>query len=254
MGALHEGHLSLIRKARKENDIVAVSIFVNPLQFGPKEDLKRYPRPLKRDLALCRSAGADLVFTPRADRFYPADHATYVTVEGLSDILCGSSRPGHFRGVATVVMKLLNVVRPDRAYFGMKDLQQTVVIRRMVRDMNLGIQIVVCPIVREPDGLALSSRNVYLSPEERQRALVLHASLLEARKLHRNGERDADRIRKRIMTILKSGLDPSLDRIEYAEIADMESLESKKTTDGRTAALLAIRVGRTRLIDNMRLG
>src|SRR6516165_6920371 len=190
MGALHEGHLALVRRARAECDAVAVSIFVNPTQFGPNEDLNRYPRPLQRDLELCEKNGVDLVFHPQPAVMYPPDYHTFVEVTGLQDVLCGASRPGHFRGVATVVLKLFNLVQPDRAYFGQKDAQQVRVIQRMVTDLNVPVEVRVCPIVREADGLALSSRNDYLEAEERRRATMLYRALTEARRRIEAGERD----------------------------------------------------------------
>ncbi|MDO8735135.1 MAG: pantoate--beta-alanine ligase, partial [Elusimicrobiota bacterium] len=173
MGALHQGHISLIRRARKENDIVAVSIFVNPSQFAPHEDLKKYPRPFEKDINICKSEGVDVIFAPMLKEMYPENYLAYITVEKLSDIMCGKFRPGHFRGVATIVAKLFNIVQPDRAYFGLKDFQQSVIVKKMVTDLNFPVKIITCPIVREKDGLALSSRNVYLSYEERKKALVL---------------------------------------------------------------------------------
>lgn len=253
MGALHEGHLSLVRRARKENDLVVVSIFVNPLQFGPNEDFHRYPRPLRQDLRLCRGAGVDIVFLPSAETFYAKDHSTFVTVERLSGTLCGAFRPDHFRGVATVVTKLFNAVGPCHAYFGMKDLQQSVIIRRMVRDLDIPVRITVCPTVREKDGLALSSRNTYLSAEERRRALTLSRSLFHIRDLVRRGVKDLATLRKELRATLSKGLDPEQDRIDYADIVDRETLEFPKTFRRGLSGVVAVRVGSTRLIDNLPL-
>ncbi|HBF69599.1 MAG TPA: pantoate--beta-alanine ligase, partial [Thermotoga sp.] len=195
MGYLHEGHLSLVRRARDENDVVVVSIFVNPTQFGPNEDYERYPRDFERDRKLLEKENVDCIFHPSVEEMYPPDFSTYVEETKLSKNLCGRSRPGHFRGVCTVVTKLFNIVKPHRAYFGQKDAQQFRVLRRMVRDLNMDVEMIECPIVREPDGLAMSSRNVYLSPEERQQALSLYQSLKIAENLYLNGERDAEKIK-----------------------------------------------------------
>src|SRR3989337_842403 len=202
MGALHQGHLSLIEHAKKESDVVLVSIFVNPAQFGPKEDFNQYPRDMQRDTEKCSHAGTDILFTPSAPDIYPEGFRTYVSVEGLSDIMCGQARPGHFRGVATVVLKLFNIVKPHKAFFGQKDFQQTVIIKRMVKDLNVNMDIVVLPTVREEDGLAMSSRNQYLGPEERKSATVLYRSLEEARLLFNKGERSAELLRYTIIKIL----------------------------------------------------
>lgn len=245
MGALHEGHASLIRRARHENDHVAVSIFVNPSQFGPNEDLARYPRTLAQDLDLCEAAGAEAVFMPTPEIIYPKGYSTWVDVEGISGELCGASRPGHFRGVATVVLKLLQLVQPTRAYFGRKDAQQALLLIRMAQDLNLNTRIVTCPTVREPDGLALSSRNRYLSAEERPRALALSRALQAAQTAWRSGERD----RAKLETILRQGLSP-VDRIDYARVLRMRDLKQTETVDEPALCAVAAFVGATRLIDN----
>lgn len=249
MGALHEGHLSLIRRARQDSDTVVVSVFVNPIQFGPKEDFKRYPRSLGADARLCRKEGVDIMFLPDFKKMYPAGYRTYVYVEGLSEVLCGTFRPGHFKGVTTVVAKLFNLVLPDAAYFGQKDAQQVRVIRQMVREQGLPVEIVPMPTVREPDGLAMSSRNVYLSPEERQSALVLPRALELARKMVLEwGLRDADLVRESLEDYLRQK--PQV-QVEYISIADEETLEELHHSIERPAlVLLAARVGATRLIDN----
>jgi len=250
MGYLHEGHLSLVRACRQENDIVVVSIFVNPIQFGPQEDFDRYPRDLTRDQALLEKEGVDYLFYPSAQEMYPAGYRTYVEVTGLQDVLCGRSRPGHFRGVATVVLKLFNIVMPDVAYFGQKDAQQAVIIRRLVRDLNLDVEIKVMPIVRDMDGLALSSRNTYLSAEERKASLAIPKSLEVARQLIEEGERDASVIKTKIEEIIKA--EPQL-RIDYIEIVDPEELQPiEKITDEALVAL-AVYCGETRLIDNLKI-
>lgn len=250
MGALHAGHLSLIEAARAESGYVVVSIFVNPTQFGPHEDLNRYPRSLERDRELCGQAGVDLVFHPQPAIMYPPDYRTFVEVTGLQDVLCGASRPGHFRGVATIVLKLFNLVQPDRAYFGQKDAQQVRVIQQMVRDLNVPVEICVCPIVREADGLALSSRNEYLEAEERRGAPVLHRALTEARRRIEAGERDAATVRQGMTEAIASVPGAVLD---YAAVVDADSLEAlDRIVAGRPVLLaLAVRFGGTRLIDNL---
>lgn len=250
MGYLHEGHLALIRRARTENELVVVSIFVNPTQFGPAEDFSRYPRDLPRDLALCREAGVDLVFAPEPPAMYPEGFQTYVEVVELAQGLCGASRPGHFRGVATVVAKLFHLIQPDRAYFGEKDAQQLRVIRRMVRDLNMPVEIVSVPTVREPDGLAMSSRNVYLSAEERRAATVLSRALYLARDLVAAGERDAAVIGRRMRDLLDA---EPLARVDYLAVVDDESLAPVLRIERPTLVALAVFFGRTRLIDNMLL-
>ena len=252
MGALHEGHLSLIRAARAENDTVTVSIFVNPTQFGPNEDLKRYPRNLERDRLLCEKAGADLVFAPTDEEMYPAGFSTWVDLEGITEGRCGRSRPGHFRGVATVVTKLFNVCRPDRAYFGEKDAQQLAVIRRMVRDLDMPLVIVPCPTVREADGLAMSSRNVRLTPEERSQAPALYRSLITARELIAGGERDAAIIDQAIRHTLAEA---TLGEVDYVELVDADTLAPVQVVPGDCLIALAVRFpgSGTRLIDNVRI-
>ncbi len=248
MGALHQGHLSLIRQARKENDFVVVSIFVNPAQFGPREDFKRYPKDIKKDIALCRRQGIDLIFIPKVNRMYPKMFSTHVTVEGLSNVLCGKSRPSHFRGVTTVVAKLFNIILPDIAYFGQKDIQQAIIIKRMARDLNIPVVIKVMPTVREKDGLALSSRNIYLSQKERKDALVLFGSLKLAKGLIKNGIRDADKIIRTMRKLIKKKNNA---KIDYVAIVDCENLSPIKKTIKGCIIALAVWIGKARLIDNM---
>ncbi|MHB1425142.1 MAG: pantoate--beta-alanine ligase [Gemmataceae bacterium] len=250
MGALHAGHLSLIEAARAETGFVVVSIFVNPTQFGPNEDLNRYPRPLERDLELCGTAGVDLVFHPQAATLYPSGYRTFVEVTELQDVLCGAARPGHFRGVATVVLKLFNLVQPERAFFGQKDAQQVRIIEQMVRDLNVPVQVSVCPIVREADGLALSSRNEYLEAEERRGAPVLHQALLEARRRIEAGERDAAAIRQALAERIAGVAGAAID---YAAVVDADSLQAldQIAADRPLLLALAVRFGGTRLIDNL---
>ena len=250
MGALHAGHLRLIAAARTQTDFVVVSIFVNPAQFGPNEDLGRYPRPLERDLELCDEAGVDLVFHPQPATVYPPGYRTYVEVTGLQDVLCGASRPGHFRGVATVVLKLFNMVQPDRAFFGQKDAQQVRIIQQMVRDLNVPVEVCVCPIVREADGLALSSRNAYLEAGERGRAAVLHRTLTEAQRRIEAGERDAAAIR-RIMKEQLAAVPGAV--LDYVAVVDADTLEEVSAIVAARPVLLAVAVkfGGTRLIDNV---
>lgn len=247
MGYLHEGHLSLLRRSRKENDVTAVSLFVNPTQFGPGEDLEAYPRDLERDLALLEREGADLVFAPRPEELYFPDASTWVEETRLASGLCGASRPGHFRGVCTVVLKLFQIVGPTRAYFGEKDYQQLQVIRRMTRDLNVPTEVVGCPLVREPDGLALSSRNTYLSPEERASALRLSRCIALAREAARGGQRDARSLRETARRHLEE--DPRI-RVDYLELVHPETLEPLETLDGEGRLILAAWVGKTRLLDN----
>lgn len=247
MGYLHAGHLALAARARTENDVVVVSIFVNPTQFGPAEDLARYPRDLPRDLKLCEEAGVDLVFAPEPGEMYPAGFQTHVEVENLSRGLCGARRPGHFRGVATVVVKLFNIVQPTRAYFGEKDAQQLRVIRRLVRDLDLPLTIVPVPTVREPDGLAMSSRNVYLSAEERRAALVLYRALRLAEDLFARGERDAAAIAAGMEALIAA---EPLARMDYLEVVDDETLEPVQKLERPALVALAVYFGKTRLIDN----
>jgi len=248
MGALHEGHLSLIRAARKDNGIVVVSIFVNPAQFGAREDLKKYPKPINKDLALCKKEKVDYVFLPDAKEMYRDNFSTYVNVEGLSEVLCGKTRSGHFRGVATVVTKLFNIVGPDIAYFGQKDAQQAVIIKRMVEDLNMAVKIKVMPIIREKSGLALSSRNIYLSKNEKKDALVLFKALNLAKVLISGGAKDAARIISRLkQLILKS----KSAEIDYVEIVDPLSLKPLNKISKECLIALAVRIGKTRLIDNI---
>ncbi len=250
MGYLHEGHLSLVRESKARADVTVVSIFVNPTQFGPNEDFQKYPRDLAKDRAFLETGGVDCLFYPSAAEVYPPGYRTYVEVTGLQDKLCGLSRPGHFRGVATVVLKLFEVVRPDRAFFGAKDAQQVLIIRRMAADLDLDVEIVTCPIVREPDGLALSSRNAYLDPEERKAALVLSTSLRWAERSVAAGERDAARLAAGIRAVLEA--EPRA-RIDYVEAVDPETLEPVAEVRGEVLVALAVFIGSTRLIDNVRL-
>jgi len=250
MGYLHEGHFSLVRASKRDNVRTAVTIFVNPTQFGPNEDLSRYPRDEARDLALLDAEGVDVVFMPPVEEMYPEGFSTYVSVEGLTARLEGASRPTHFRGVTTIVMKLLAITQPERAYFGQKDAQQLAVIRRMVHDLDVPIEIVGLPIVREPDGLALSSRNVYLSPEQRAAALVLSRSLRLAEELVRAGERDADVVRARMREIIEG---EPLAAVDHVSVSDAETLEELARIERPALASLAVRFGATRLIDNATL-
>ena len=247
MGYLHAGHLSLLQEGRQRGDLLVLSIFVNPTQFGANEDLSTYPRALEHDCELARNAGTDLVFAPEAAALYPADASTWVNVEGLTEVLCGASRPGHFRGVTTVVTKLFNLVQPDVALFGCKDFQQLAVIKRMVRDLDLPVEIVGMPIVREADGLALSSRNVYLAPGERQQALILSRSIATARQLAAAGEDDAGAVLAVIRSLI-SGMPAA--RIDYLQICHQETLREQAQIDSDSVLLLAVFVGKTRLIDN----
>lgn len=247
MGYLHAGHLSLLQEGRQRGDLLVLSIFVNPTQFGPNEDLSSYPRALERDCELAASAGTDLVFAPAAAALYPADASTWVNVEGLTEVLCGASRPGHFRGVTTVVNKLFNLVQPDVALFGCKDFQQLAVIKRMVRDLDLPVEIVGMPIVREADGLAMSSRNVYLAAGERQQALILSRSLATARQLVAGGEDDAKAILEVIQSLITGMPDA---RIDYLQICHQGTLQEQTRIDNDSVLLLAVFIGKTRLIDN----
>lgn len=247
MGYLHEGHKSLITRAVAENDRVVVSVFVNPMQFGPTEDLESYPRDMDRDAALCEEAGASLIFHPEPSEMYHEDFSSFVDMNTLTGGLCGKTRPIHFRGVCTVVSKLFNIVVPDRAYFGQKDAQQLAVIRHMVSDLNFGIEIVGCPIIREEDGLAKSSRNTYLNEEERKAALILNKALTEGRKLVESGEKDADAVRRVITD--KINTEP-LAKIDYVEVVDWNTLEKVEKIDGPILTAIAVYIGKTRLIDN----
>jgi len=247
MGYLHEGHLALVKQARIENSAVIVSIYVNPTQFGPREDFGAYPRDLNRDLELLKGGGVDIVFVPSDDEMYPPEFSSWVDVEKVTERLEGAARPGHFRGVATVVAKLFNIVQPSRAYFGQKDAQQVMVIKRMVADLNMGIEIVVVPTLRESDGLAMSSRNIYLSPKERQAAMILFKALTLARQLRRSGEKDAEEIRRQMTALIQK---EPLAQIDYVSIADAETLEELNLLDRPAVTSLAVRIGKTRLIDN----
>jgi pantoate--beta-alanine ligase len=248
MGYLHEGHLSLVRRARQENGRVAASIFVNPTQFAPTEDLSSYPRNLERDLALLKAENVDLVFTPSDEMMYPSDFQTTILLSEVTKPLEGTSRPTHFAGVATVVAKLFNIVQPTRAYFGQKDAQQAVVLRQMVRDLNFSLELIVCPIVRESDGLAMSSRNKYLSPDERKAALVLSQSLQQARSAFANGERDANLLRQ-IMTDLINA--EPLARLDYVSAAHPDTLAELEQIEDKALLSMAVFIGKTRLIDNL---
>ena len=247
MGYLHEGHKSLIDRACKENDKVVVSVFVNPKQFGPGEDLATYPRDIQRDAALCEDAGAALIFNPEPEEMYFDDFHTYVTMESLSDELCGKTRPIHFRGVCTVVSKLFHIVAPDRAYFGQKDAQQLAIIKRMVRDLNFDIEIVGCPIIREADGLAKSSRNTYLNPEERKAALVLSKAVGLGQELIQKGERNADVIVEKMKQLIE---EEPLAKIDYVQAVDAISIQPVAEIKGTVLVAMAVYIGKTRLIDN----
>ncbi len=248
MGFLHEGHLSLMRRARHECDAAVVSIFVNPTQFGPGEDFDRYPRDEEGDRSKCQSAGVDILFLPTAAEMYPEKPAVFVTVEGISDILEGAVRPGHFRGVATVVAKLFHIVKPHRAYFGQKDYQQCAVIKRMVRELYLDVDIAVLPTVREPDGLAMSSRNSYLNADERRAAAAIYRALAAAEHLAKAGVKEPEKLRNKMRAVFAEEKPITVD---YIEIADAESLEPLETMRGKAVILLAVRLGKTRLIDNL---
>ena len=247
MGYLHEGHRSLIEKSVSENDRTVVSVFVNPIQFGPSEDLASYPRDLQRDMDVVGSAGGDLIFHPEPSEMYPGHFTSFIDTSETTELLCGAVRPGHFRGVCTVVGKLFNIVMPERAYFGQKDAQQLATIRRFVRDLNFNVQIVACPIVRESDGLAKSSRNTYLSADERQAALVLSQSLQKGKALIDAGERDAAAVKEAIRAHL---LTQPLARIDYVEGVDNENIRRVERISGSTLVAIAVYIGKTRLIDN----
>ena len=248
MGYLHEGHLALVRQARAENPSVVVSIFVNPTQFGPREDFSRYPHDPERDLTLLEKEGADVVFIPSAAEMYPPQFNSWVEVGKVAERLEGASRPGHFKGVTTVVAKLFNIVQPTRAYFGQKDAQQAIVIQKMAADLNMNLEIVTVPTVREPDGLAMSSRNTYLNPEERQAATVLYQALTLAQNLWSQGEKDAERLRQEILTLIQK---QPLANVDYVSIAHVETLEELDTVSPPALVSMAVRIGRTRLIDNI---
>ena len=247
MGYLHKGHLSLVKKARNENTTVAASIFVNPTQFGPGEDFESYPRDTERDLKLLEPY-TDIVFMPTADDLYPAGYNSWVDVKGLTDKLEGASRPTHFRGVTTIVAKLFNIVRPTRSYFGQKDAQQLAVIKKMVKDLNMNLEVIACPTIREPDGLAMSSRNSYLKPDERKAAPVLYQSLKLAEKLYSEGERNAEKIRREMMSLIQQ--QPAAD-IDYISIADNETLDEVDEITRPVLVSLAVKIGKPRLIDNL---
>jgi len=248
MGYLHEGHLSLARAAKKHTDVVVMSIFVNPLQFGPNEDLSKYPRDFKRDEEMARLAGVDILFYPSEKEMYPEGYSTYVEVKGLSETLCGLSRPGHFKGVATIVAKLFGIVRPDIAYFGQKDAQQVAVIRKMASDLNMAIEIMAMPIVREKDGLAMSSRNSYLSESERKDASVLHQSLFKAESMIRSGEKDSKKLIRTVESMIRQK--PSA-RIDYIAVVNEKDFKDMDTITGNSLVALAVFIGKTRLIDNI---
>lgn len=250
MGYLHEGHISLFKAAKSGNTKAVVSIFVNPTQFGPAEDLSTYPRDLEGDLNKCEMASVDAVFIPEARDMYPDGYSTYVDVSGVTAVMEGARRPGHFRGVTTVVAKLFNTVMPDRAYFGQKDYQQTVVVRRMAQDLNMSTEIVVLPTVREPDGLAMSSRNAYLSPRERAAALTIYRALSSARNLYDAGERNTNALKSKVRDVAEA---EPLVELEYAEVADAGTLAPLGEIDGKAVLAVAARVGNTRLIDNVLL-
>ena len=252
MGFLHEGHLSLIREAKAENDVVVVSDFVNPTQFGPNEDFESYPRNIERDTELALSAGADVIFYPSVSEMYPPESSTYVEVEGnITRVLCGASRPTHFRGVTTVVNKLFNIVEPDKAYFGQKDAQQVAVLTKMVKDLHMDIELIICPIVREPDGLAMSSRNTYLSAEERKQAVILNQALKKAKNAFANGEKDVVKLTEIITDKIN---EMPLAVIDYVSILDFPSLKPIITIEKDALAAVAVKFGKTRLIDNEILG
>jgi len=248
MGYLHEGHISLVKASTGENDFTVMSIFINPTQFGPNEDFEKYPRDFERDCRMAEDAGVDVVFAPKAKEMYPEGYRTYVDVTGITGVLCGKSRPGHFKGVTTVVTKLFNIVEPDKAYFGQKDAQQLTVIKKMVWDLNMDLEIVTCPIVREADGLAMSSRNVYLNAQERSAALVLSQSLFKAELLVKSGERSTENILKSIEDNIASN---KLVNVDYIEAVDADTLDPVESIGKRTLVALAARVGATRLIDNI---
>lgn len=248
MGYLHEGHLSLVKASKTENDVTIMSIFVNPAQFGPNEDFSRYPRDMERDSSLAEEAGVDIIFAPATDEMYPGGYKTYVNVDEITEVLCGKSRPGHFKGVTTIVNKLFNLVEPDRAYFGQKDAQQVMVIKKMVKDLNMNVEIVICPIIREKDGLAMSSRNVYLNPEERKAALILSKVLYEAENLIKEGERDKEKVLEYIYGRISS---EKLADIDYVQILSASDLKETAVISGSILIALAVRFGKTRLIDNL---
>jgi pantoate--beta-alanine ligase len=247
MGYLHEGHLSMVRRAREDNGTVVVSIFVNPTQFGPGEDFKGYPRDTERDLATLEPY-TDIVFLPSSEELYPSEYNSWVDIEGITDVLEGARRPGHFRGVATVCTKLFNIVQPTRVYFAQKDAQQLLVIKKMVKELNMPLEIVTCPTVREPDGLAMSSRNTYLNEEQRQAATVLYRALRLAEQLYSGGERDANTLRRRLTEMIEG---EPLAEIDYVSVADAETLKELDRIEKKALVSLAVKIGKTRLIDNL---
>lgn len=251
MGCLHEGHLALVREAKKRCRVVLVSIFVNPTQFGPKEDFERYPRDPERDLQLLLNEGVNAVFMPEVEEIYPPGHVTYINLKRLTDCLCGASRPGHFEGVATVVAKLFNIIRPNKAFFGQKDAQQVLVIKRMVRDLNMEVEIVTVPIVRERDGLAMSSRNIYLSAEERKAATVIYKAITRVSAAFENGERKVEALRNVALELISS---EPMAKVDYVEIRSLPDLEPVDVLKGGALFATAVYFGRTRLIDNVVLG
>jgi pantoate--beta-alanine ligase len=248
MGFLHDGHIELVRRAKAENPIALASIFVNPTQFGPREDLASYPRDIQRDLKMLESIKTDFVFIPTAAEMYAPRYSTWVDVEKVTESLEGAVRPGHFRGVATVVTKLFNIVQPTKAYFGQKDAQQCVVIKKFVSDLNMNIEIVICPTVREPDGLAMSSRNTYLKPDERKAAAVLYQSLKLAQQLWSQGEKDAEKIRQKMITLIQ---EQPLATLDYVSIADNETLEELDIVKPPALVSLVVKIGKPRLLDNV---
>lgn len=247
MGYLHEGHASLIKTSSSANDRTVVSVFVNPIQFGPGEDLESYPRDIEHDSEIAQAAGADLIFNPEPEEMYLDNFSTFVDMTGLTEELCGLSRPGHFRGVCTVVTKLFNIVKPDRAYFGKKDAQQLAVIRHMVQDLNVDIEVVGCPIVREEDGLAKSSRNTYLSPEERKAAVVLSKSINAGKEMVKSGEKDVGIILAKMQEIIEA---EPLAKIDYIKMVDADTIKQTKTIEAPAICAMAVYIGKTRLIDN----
>lgn len=249
MGALHEGHMSLVRRAKEENDITVVSIFVNPMQFGPSEDLNKYPRDFDNDSSKLRKEEVDIFFIPDVSQMYPFGFSTHVEVEKLSDVLCGPFRPGHFRGVATVVSKLFNIVRPTRAYFGQKDLQQSVIIKKMAKDLDMGIEIVTCPTLRESDGLAMSSRNAYLNEEERKAATVIYKCLCKTIDVIKSGIISQEGIKRFMKEELSK--EPLITEIQYASVFDISTLSEVEEVRKEAALAIAVKIGSTRLIDNM---
>lgn len=250
MGYLHEGHISLVKKAKADNSVVVVSIFVNPTQFGPTEDFKTYPRDLEHDIVMLRKVNTDIVFIPSNEEMYPPGFNSWVEVKKLTDPLEGKVRPGHFKGVTTIVAKLFNIIEPTRAYFGQKDAQQALVIKKMVSDLNMSMEIIVSSTVRERDGLAMSSRNTYLNPQERKAATVLYKALTRAQQLHDNGESNTEHLRQEMVAIIN---EEPLATIEYVSIADAQSLEELTEVDRPALVSMAVRIGKTRLIDNIML-